>query len=172
MKGRVSDEAPLARPQDESEQRLDHPVPGEALLRIAQCESGERTGASFTAFPWRFDSEWFGSYDPAGAEFHRLEPPGRCDTVGSFLGRAAPLDGGLGLGRALGMGAGAHDRALPRFRVDLEPAVDRCHAVGETAQAGAPVEVRAAHASLTSTASRPSRWVSATDEGRAARLGA
>jgi len=42
--------------------------------------------------------------------------------------------------------AGAHDRALPRFGVDLKPAVDRCHAVGETAQAGAAVEVRAAHA--------------------------
>jgi hypothetical protein len=37
--------------------------------------------------------------------------------------------------------AGAHGRALPRFGVDLESAVDRCHAVGETAQTGAPVEV-------------------------------
>ena len=41
---------------------------------------------------------------------------------------------------------GAHDRAVPRFGVDLEPAVKRDQAGCEPTQAGAPVKVRAARA--------------------------
>jgi hypothetical protein len=42
--------------------------------------------------------------------------------------------------------ARTHGRTLPRFGVDLEPPIDRFHAVGEAAQAGAPPEVRATRA--------------------------
>jgi hypothetical protein len=41
-------------------------------------------------------------------------------------------------------GAGAHDFAVARIGIDLEPSVDRCYAFGEAAQAGAAVELGAA----------------------------
>jgi hypothetical protein len=63
-----------------------------------------------------------------------------------------------------GREAGAHDRALPWFGVDPEPAAERSHAFGETAQAGAPSRsAPPTPSSLTSTASCPSRWVKATE---------